>query len=284
MRHIFIIGAGRSGTKFLRDCIGCTPNVAMIPYDVGYLWRVGNQRVDHDQLTAQSLNASDKKRIRQSLSKMARTAGRGREYNCILEKSVPNSLRPALVDFVFPDCLFVHIVRNGYDVVESASRNWVKPSDHGYFLDKLRYFPIRNVPYACWYAFNKFRFGNDAPSIWGPRYEGIQLDVKSMTLEEVCAKQWVKCVEVSTKQLTAIGDSRSLEIRYEDFTRDVTCLKQILQFCQLDETDAVDYYTKHLKSDTGSKQLLPNSILRTISPIMQSTLQDKGYEFRHVNK
>ena len=63
MQHLFILGAGRSGTKIFRDCLGAANDVAAIPYDVGYIWRIGNERCSHDQLLPEHLSEVSKKTI-----------------------------------------------------------------------------------------------------------------------------------------------------------------------------------------------------------------------------
>ena len=50
IRHIIIIGAARSGTKILRDVLAEASGVGCVPYDIGFVWRYGNQRVPHDVL------------------------------------------------------------------------------------------------------------------------------------------------------------------------------------------------------------------------------------------
>jgi hypothetical protein len=52
MNVVFVIGAARSGTKFLRDVIGASPYAAVVPYDVNYVWRGGNEGFPDDALPA----------------------------------------------------------------------------------------------------------------------------------------------------------------------------------------------------------------------------------------
>ena len=166
MQYVFILGAGRSGTKIFRDCIGASKNVVALPYDVGYVWMDGQNR-PHDELLPADLSSKRIQSIRKSIASLAKRASKGQSYDIIIEKSVPNTLRPAYLKKVFPDSKFIHIVRDGRDVVESAMRNWKTPSDKGYLLDKLRYFPFRNWSYALWYLINMIRrLSKDTQVLW----------------------------------------------------------------------------------------------------------------------
>ena len=47
---IILIGAARSGTKFLRDVLASAVGVKSVPYDVNYIWRHGSPNYGHDVL------------------------------------------------------------------------------------------------------------------------------------------------------------------------------------------------------------------------------------------
>src|SRR2546430_7511188 len=52
---VIVIGAARSGTKLLRDCLGTADEFAVVPYDINYLWRLGNEQFPNDELTPEQL-------------------------------------------------------------------------------------------------------------------------------------------------------------------------------------------------------------------------------------
>ena len=190
MNQVFILGAGRSGTKILRDCLGSATDVSCIPYDIGYVWRSGNESISHDELLPSDLTPEKARIIRSSISQLAKRASKAPDFSTVLEKSVPNALRPLFIKSVFPDAKLIHMVRDGRQVIESSMRNWESPSDTGYFLDKLKYFPLRNITYALWYAKNRLIGGKTKNvRVWGPRYDGMQADANSMALVEVCTQQ-----------------------------------------------------------------------------------------------
>lgn len=216
-KPVFIIGAGRSGTKYLRDILAASPQVARIPYDIGYLWRYGNEKLDHDEIDPDSVSDKSIEWMRKKLPSLVDRNNKNPSASLLVEKSVPNALRPRLLYRVFPEATFIHLVRDGRAVTESAMRMWQKPPEHGYLMDKIRYFPWSNMRYAAWYVQN--RVGGilkNKPPVWGPRYQGIEDDILNEPLHIVCAKQWFHCVRVASQQLATIPQDQVISVRYED--------------------------------------------------------------------
>ncbi|MDH5508429.1 MAG: sulfotransferase, partial [Anaerolineae bacterium] len=146
---VFLIGAARSGTKLLRDIVSQHPDVEKIPYDINYIWRFGNEKLSHDELTPSLLTPQIIKRIRQQFE----TYHAGRSI--LIEKTVSNCLRIPFVAAVFPQAKFIHLIRHGEDVVESAYRQWIAPPDWNYIFEKARTFPLLETPgYALRYIIN----------------------------------------------------------------------------------------------------------------------------------
>lgn len=246
-RRVFVLGAGRSGTKIFRDCLGAGERVSAIPYDVGYVWRYGNEAVPHDELLPTDVTPEIAGFVARSLERMGRRASGGTPYDVLVEKSVPNTLRPAFVSEIFPDAVFVHIVRNGYHVIESSMRNWIQPADRGYLFDKLRYFPLENYRYALWTIFNRIKgvLDNEHVRLWGPRYNGMKEDARLLPLLEVCARQWARCVDVCDAQLAAMSDDRVLHVAYESLLKSDEQLRHVCDFCAIKDVDSVVDFYRH---------------------------------------
>jgi hypothetical protein len=51
---------------------------------------------------------------------------------------------------------------------------------------------------------------------WGPRYPGIDIDLQRSSLLEVCARQWLNCVELYEESRHLFAPNQLLELRYED--------------------------------------------------------------------
>ncbi len=117
------------------------------------------------------------------------------------------------VNAVFPNAKFIHLVRNGEDVIKSATRQWLAAPDLYYVLKKTTTFPLIDAfDYGVAYALDTLRrllpSKHKIPSIWGPRYDGIEQDIESKSLIQVCAIQWFKCLEMATKDLLGIEKDR----------------------------------------------------------------------------
>ncbi len=242
LQPVFLLGAGRSGTKFLRDILGVSSDISIIPYDVGYVWRYGNENLPHDEFTLEQLNESIKKYVREVLPKLTKNDPSKTNTSVLIEKSVPNTLRPAFLQAIYPEAKFIHLIRDGRAVSESAIRLWQAPPERSYLLKKLRYFPWKNYRYALWYIANmakgKFSSGR-GQQIWGPIYDGLSEDVKNLPLETVCARQWKKCIETSLSQLSHFDQNNVIEVHYEDLMNDSKALESICEFIGIDDKNTV---------------------------------------------
>lgn len=217
-RPIVIVGAARSGTKIVRDVLAEAANVGHVPYDVGFVWRYGNESVPHDVLDPATATPRIGSFIRSYLNRYVR-ADQTQELPFVIEKTVGNALRVPFVNRVLPDATFLHLVRDGVDVAESTKRQWLAPPDHRYLAQKVRHFPLRLAPtYGRKYAISQIRhyvMKDARVGSWGPRYPGIDDDVLSTDLLTVSARQWRWCVEAARNALGE-GDMRTIELRYED--------------------------------------------------------------------
>jgi hypothetical protein len=231
---VFVIGAARSGTRLVRDLIASHPQVDKIPYDINYVWRFGNEKLDHDELQVKDVSADVSSKIRKYFDKNHQGAA------ILIEKTVSNCLRVPAVDKVFPEACFISLYRNGWDVIESSYRQWIAPPDWRYILAKTRTYPFfQAFGYASNYGVRLFRrlFSRKQGSIntWGPLYNGIYTDIQSKSIIEVCAIQWSRCVSSALRDLTNLHDGRVYNLSYEDFILDPQAkLFAIAEFLRID--------------------------------------------------
>ena len=242
MQHVFIIGAGRSGTKFLRDVLAASDDVSAIPFDINYVWRYGNDSHPDDEFSTDMAGFKSAQYIRKSLLRMEAKSNKKLVTKILLEKSVPNSLRVSFIKEIYPDAKFIHLVRDGRAVVESSIRMWQEPPETGYIFRKLKYFPWNNYRYATWYFFNfiKGRLGGGrGQHLWGPRYKGLCIDAKSLPIDVLCARQWRRCVEVALEQLAEVSPANICNVSYEGLMSNTKALEGVCRFLGLSDTPKV---------------------------------------------
>lgn len=269
---IILIGAARSGTKLVRDLIAVHPQVDRVSYDINYVWRLGNEDLPHDALPVERLTSDIRQRIRQKFD----CFHTGRPF--VVEKTVSNCLRVPFVAAVFPTAKFIHLVRDGVDVIESVYRQWQAPPDWGYIIQKARTFPVTEAwGYALTYARNtvaKLAKPNNHSSTWGPRYPGIDQDVASRYLLEVCATQWNRCVVQATSDLAQLPANQVLTLQYEAFVQHpLEHLEKIARFVGLEMAgpyqQAVRETIISLENIGKGRRRLSAEQLALVAPYMQ---------------
>jgi len=216
---IFILGCPRSGTSVLYEKLAQHPDVACIsratkkmpssllatrllllfrrnfkPTEAENVWGRFCHGDDH------ALGADDATpRARRYLHAVVRTHlalfGKSR----FLAKCPRNSVRVGFLDAVFPDAVFVHIVRDGRAVAYSIARSRAK----------------------------------EAGEYWGTRPPGWR-KLLGMPVLEASALQWKLITEHALRSAQALPPERYVEIRYEEFTaRPAETLDAIAAKCGL---------------------------------------------------
>jgi hypothetical protein len=277
---IILIGAARSGTKFLRDILASGNGTAVVPYDVNYVWRYGAERAVDDVLDPAALTIKRKKFIVKSL----RSVAKARNDDILIEKTVASTLRVPFVDAVFPDARYVHLIRDGREVTESAMRQWQTPPNWSALLQKVRDLPIQNIGYVGWFGWNFVKglfSGRKGGKVWGPRFPGIDAMAEQGPLARVCAQQWLESYNRANSDLTNIAkaDSRVFIIRYEDLIRDDIALSKLADQLGLPDKENIlaNFHKKLRPNQPEIWRNLPPSDLATIDQILSPTLRELGY-------
>jgi len=276
---VILIGAARSGTKILRDILAAPAGVAAVPYDVNYVWRYGAGDLPHDVLDPDALTEKRRAFIRATLPRLAHA----RPGDVLVEKTVSNTLRVPFVDRVFPEARFVHLIRDGRDVTESAMRQWQAGPDLAALWTKLRGMPLSNAGYAAWFAGNMLRGltrGRGGGGVWGPRFAGIEDAAAGRGLAAVCALQWQASVEAARRDLAALPAVRVTEIRYEDMVAEPARMGDLARALDLPDPDAVtDAAARRLRpTPPGAWRALPAADRGTIEDLLAPTLDSLGYD------
>ncbi|MCK8604354.1 sulfotransferase family protein [Desulfoferrobacter suflitae] len=280
---VIIIGAGRSGTNMLRDVLTRLPGCVTWPCDeINYIWRHGNRDHPTDEFTPQMASLPVKSFIRRSFDSLHESYG----GTHVIEKTCANSLRVGFVREVLPDAYFIHLVRDGRDVVVSAAIRWTAPLDLPYVVKKARFVPLSDMPfYASRYLINhagRILNGEKRLSFWGPRFIGLEDMLGSKSLLEICAHQWARCVTRAGDAFPGISPERILELRYEDFVAEPFNLtSQITDFLSIRcDSDLVRYAVSSVsqKSVGNWRRQLSKQAITKIAPILNPVLKKYHYE------
>ena len=200
----------------------------------------------------------------------------------IVEKTCANSLRVPFVDSVLPEAKYIFLIRDGRDVVASATKRWQAPLDISYLLAKAKYVPKSDLYYyASRYFLNrlsKTSSSDKALSVWGPKFEGMKAMSGQESLEYVCASQWVRCVESSQQAFDNMDEAKVISIRYEDFvSRPVAALESIAQFVGLRyNLPALEHACAQVRTSSSRENQAELSDQRSLH-VMAPILKKYGY-------
>ncbi len=237
---VIILGAARSGTKFLRDVLGASRVVRVVPHDINYVWRRGNERWPNDALPASRYTDDIGRYVRRRV--LALSGARADDGGVIVEKTVSNTLRVDFVRSVYPEARLIHLIRDGRAVVESTLRQWQEKPEWGRLLKKALTLKPSDLRYAFWSASNIAQGrprSNGAGRVWGPRYEGIERDLAELPLLEVCGRQWTTCVERTLEGLSRVPPELVETVRYEELMRGTEPLERLAAFLEVPDPEAV---------------------------------------------
>lgn len=283
-KPVVIIGAPRSGTNMLRDFLVELPGVDTWPCDeINYIWRHGNISHKSDEFLPQVASQDICKYIRGQFNALQNKY----HSNYIIEKTCANSLRIGFVNKVLPDAKYIFLIRDGLDVIGSAKLRWKAELDILYLLKKVRYVPWIDLPY---YGFKYF--GNRLAKIfsedgrlrfWGPQLNDMDNLLKTYSLEQVCAVQWQRCVEVSEFAFSQMAEDKVYRLRYEDFIINPSDeYKKICAFIGLVQPD--EEFLNKIKSRVSvssigkGRNALTQQQRDDVLPIISNTLKKYGYE------
>ena len=285
-RPVVLVGAGRSGTNMLRDVLTDLEGFETWPCDeINPIWRHGNVQWPNDAIPPEKADRS-RRYIRRAFDRIWRETGRPK---FIVEKTCANSLRLPFVDAILPEARYIHIVRDGVDVVASAQKRWrgeMELATLPYYWAKLRYAPLADLPIYGWsFVKNRVAMATNSEKrmeIWGPRFPGMDaMREQGASLDEICAQQWVACVEAADAALAAMPKDKSLTLQYEAFTTDApTAVANILDFLgEQRSTDEIAHGIRNVsKRSVGKGRKALSGNVQKLMEIMRPALAQFGYE------
>jgi hypothetical protein len=217
---VFIIGSPRSGTTLTLKLFQNQPQITAL-FEPFKIWRKAFRYSEDDSYSS-------------NLNWLGFLALKYFYYEPItpnkpflVVKDPRDSIRVNTLNQLFPQAKFIHIIRDGRDVIASMSRTFV----NDIYLDIEDKWPHVRIP-------NYKTMLNDLPHI-------------------NAARQWHYCVETSLEHLAVIPQDRQLTFYYEDLVnQSVEVSKKILNFAYPD----LEFESTQLKkvTDSISNQVVKN--------------------------
>jgi hypothetical protein len=279
---VIIISTMRSGTRMLRDIIAQMPGFCTWSADeINYIWRHGNALQTTDEFNDELATPKVCKYIRNAFDKLSKQNA----YNRVIEKTPHNSLRVKFVNNIFPEAKFIFNTRDGRDSIASTRKRYNDPLDLSHTLSQAKCIPLTDIPYYAlryFYSRSHRLFTKEKrDAALGPIYKGMKEDFEKYSLAEVCALQWLRCVEKAEKDLDQIAPERIHRIRYEDFVvNPVSELRQLGDFLDLELSEQLLEELSagiHAKSIGKGRQSIDDKTAKLIDKLIGDKLRQHGY-------
>ncbi len=285
---IIVLGNTRSGTTVVQKVMSVHPDIVDW-YEPRTLWLYADPRREHDEFDESDATDHVKAYIRdrflayqQQHSPVGDPPGR---VCRVLEKTPANILKIPYVRAIFPEATYIFIVRNPFSFISSVEFKWQRTLSGKGIRRRLRSTPVTQLHY---YAgrfirqyFDKHILGRKYQAIWGPRYRGMNEDLKQHDLLTVIARQWAVCSRKAEIALAQFEPGRVLRLRYEDFVTDpLANIERIAAHCGVDVTPAMVRFAEDwVKPDRQEKwRRFDPRVLARLLPELEDEMERHGYE------
>ena len=226
---LFLIGCGRSGTTIFGECLSKHPSVTYL-HERRDIWVQCYPETDVWSRKAESRRGKvvlDKGDARTDASSALRqmfyyqTTKHRRP--ALVEKLPINNFRTGFLRAVFPESLFVHIIRDGREVARSIEK-------------------LADDPRAGWYGANDYKWKQIADLAI---QKGVTSDPDGLCTNsyERGLLEWRLSVEAFQAFKRELPDSAVFEISYNELLSDpVHTLGQVLEFAHLPQSSEVSRF------------------------------------------
>lgn len=213
---LLLFGNNRSGTTIVQKVMSTHPDI--IPwYEPRNLWLFADPGRPHDEFDESDATDRVKRYIRRRFLRYQRRHGDRR----VFEKSPANILKIRYVAEIFPEANLMFIVRDPFSFISSLERKWQRPVSLKGISRHLTSTPPTQLHFYAGRVirqqFEKKVLRRKYLSLWGPRYEGMDQDLKSTDLATVIARQWAVCSRKAEEAMAGFDDGRILRLKYETF-------------------------------------------------------------------
>ena len=225
---VIILGAPRSGTNMLRDCLTMSGQARTWNCDeINLIWKYGNYSKS-DVLTPKNLDDRIKSFIRKKFKKLSSSSN----SDTIIEKTCANCLRPNFVNRVLPEAKYILLFRNGFEVIPSVIKRWNGTFEGNlltYRLKKVKYVPLSYVYFIAKRFVSNPREEKSFFK-WGP--DCGKMPIEFMTSEWLAFYQWRECVLTVIDFFDSVPVSKFKICEYDNFVENpklnlINCSKYI---------------------------------------------------------
>ncbi len=246
-----------------------------------YIWRYRNPQSGSDVRTPDEATAEVASYLHEKFLQYKLRLRKSR----FMEKTPSNCFRIPFMHRIFPDGLFLHVVRDGRDVAFSALRKWTAPPSKGALIRRAKSFeiPLRD---SLWYASDFLRdvvarqIFPQRGYIWGPRFPGIEELRAKESLLLTCAIQWQESVNALLDGLKGLPPEQIYTLRFEDFLCDPALfLDEIYAFLDLNKSARVNKFAADFVDRTARERWRTRDPQEVdgIAKQIGSTLTELGY-------
>lgn len=281
-KPVFIIGGVRSGTSILGDILSQQHDVAYW-LEPKYIWKYRKATAKNDIRDASDATPHIKNYIRARFHKYMEAHGGHR----FMEKTPSNVFRVSFIHEIFPNGLFIQLIRNGHDTILSTYKKWTSPIDRTAVTRRIRSneIPLADLPHYGAATMRDVIGRTLLPKvgfIWGQQFEGIKEYRATHTIMETCAMQWVTAMQHTDEDLQQVPEAQKFQIRYEDFvTEPERVLAPLLDFLEYkDQTKIIEFANNNVNNYTKrvhSAETLDS--LSKIDYIIKDEMQKWDYNY-----
>jgi hypothetical protein len=219
---------------------------------------------DSDALGAADVTPREREYVYSAI----RLFARGRRF---VDKTPESCLRVGYLDALFPDARFVFLRRRAADTVSSLIEGWrARPRFVKYRLPE----PLTGLGTLS---------GNQWSFVLVPGWR----DLRTASLEEICARQYVACNEAVLSARGSFDPARWIDVSYEDLVRDpVEQLRGLFEQLGVTYTPELERHSAALAENVSRTSLsAPRAdkwresaeAIERILPLVASTERQLGY-------
>lgn len=277
---IILIGNYRSGTSITQNLIGLHPDIAAW-YEPRTMWLYADPGRGHDEFDESDATHPVTLYIRQRFLAYQMRHGNRR----VMEKTPGNVLRVPYVRAIFPEATFLHMTRNPFSVISSMESKWQRTKTLRGIRRSISDTPTTQLPYYLRQFLQdmvrKKILRRKYVSIYGPRYKGIEEDLRTMSRMRVVARQWAIGNRKARQDLAELEPGRVLSFRYEQLmAAPRETFRGIYDHCRLAFTpDMLDKAEQMVDPGRQDKwHRLEPAQLKAVLPEIEDEMRHCGYD------